>query len=59
MRAISLSVVFLLLALLCTQVLAAPAAPVIDSATPDCILPIELEPPLLSVGAHSPEGGTL
>lgn len=59
MRAISLSVVFLLLALLCTQVLAAPAAPVIDSATPDCVLPIELEPPLLSVGAHSPEGGTL
>lgn len=59
MRAISLSVVFLLLALLCTQVLAAPAAPVIDSTTPDCVLPIELEPPLLSVGAHSPEGGTL
>lgn len=59
MRAISLSVVFLLLALLCTQVLAAPAAPVIDSATPDCILPIELEAPLLSVGAHSPDGGTL
>ncbi len=59
MRAVSLPIVLLLLVLLCTQVFAAPAAPVIDSATPDCILSIELEPPLLSVNAHSPDGGTL
>lgn len=60
MRTFSLPIVLLLLpVLLCAQVFAAPAAPVIDSTTPDCVLPIELEPPLLSVNAHSPDGGTL
>ena len=60
MRAVSLPVIFLLLVLLCAQVgVAAPAAPVIDAAAPDCVLPMELEPPLLSVDAHSPDGGEL
>ena len=59
MRFLSVLTAFVLLVLLCAPVLAAPAVPIIDAVSADCLFPLDFDPPLLTVSAHSPDGGTL